>query len=340
MNDLAEAWEEVENENTDENEVHATSSESDSADIEGGAFAGADDGSDAGGAGPDVDGEGVQPHDEQHSLGEQDVQKDEVASLDKPPAGLSPAAREVWNEVPNAVREHIAGYEKRMEGMAQKYSHDANRAQSMDKVLQPFSQLFAMGGGPQNVMPGLLQTASILQMGSPQQKADQVANLIKQFGVDIQSLDRVLVGKAPPPEQQQASQVEQLVNQRFQQMQQQQQQQAQQQQMQQSASEIQSFASDPKNEFYRDVRAEMADIMDMAANRGQEMSLQDAYQKACQLHPEVSKIVTARNSQAQVNQRRQAATSIHGTPGGEGGGMPADNMRIALEEAWNNSGRV
>jgi len=216
-------------------------------------------------------------------------------------------------------------------------------------VLQPYSQLFAMNGGPQNILPGLLQSASMLQMGSAPQKAQTVANIIKQFGVDIATLDSLLAGEQPSG---QSSQLEQLLDQRLQpiqqvlgQFQQQQATQAQQQQ-QRVISDVEMFASDPKNEFYNDVRADMADILDMAANRGRPMTLQDAYDRACQIHPQVSQIIAARGNQQRVNSKRTAASSLRGGPGGSPG-APAigDSVREAVEAAWdqvadNRAGRI
>lgn len=259
---------------------------------------------------------------------------------DGPPAALPPAAREAWKETPDAVKQHIAENEKRMESMAQKYGADANRARQMDQTLAPYQQLFAINGGAAQTLPGLLQTASVLQMGSPQQKAQQVAALIKQFGVDIQTLDGMLVGEAPPQEVQQQQQIDQIVNQRIQQYEQAQQQQRRQQHMHQVQDELQQFASNPQNEFYNDVKADMADILDMAANRNQDMTLEQAYQKAVALHPQISQIMSARQSQQSVSQKRQAASSISGGPGGSPQSAAPNSTRAAIEEAWENAGRM
>ena len=68
----------------------------------------------------------------------------------------------------------------------------------MDQALAPFQQYLAVTGEPPaKTIQGLLQTASILQMGSPVQRANTVASLIKQFGVDIRTLDDVLAGQQP-----------------------------------------------------------------------------------------------------------------------------------------------
>ena len=263
---------------------------------------------------------------------------------DKPPVGLSPEAREEWANVPPAVKDHIARNEQRMEGMAQKYGHNAKRAEAMDRSLAPYAQLFAMNGGPGETLPALLQTASQLQMGSGPQKAQAVANIIKQFGIDIKTLDNMLVGESPPQEVQQQSQIEQMLNQRLQPLQQQlgvyqqRDQQMAQQAQGQVANEVNTFGS--QNEFYNDVRSDMADLLDMAANRGRKMSMQEAYNTACAAHPQISKVMQSRQSSKSVQQKRQAASSIYGTSGGSMAASAPNSVAAALNDAWDSAGRM
>ena len=62
---------------------------------------------------------------------------------------------------------------------------------------------------------------------------------------------------------------------------------------------------DSQNEFYNDVRSDMADLLDMAANRGRQMSMQDAYNTACAAHPQISKVMAGRQAQQSVQQKKQ-----------------------------------
>ena len=268
-----------------------------------------------------------------------------ISDLDTPPAGLPPAAREVWADVPAAVKQAIAKREEDFSRGIQMYSAGAKRADEMDRVLQPYQQFFAINGNnPPAVIKDVLSTAATLQMGSPQQKAQAAANLVKQFGVDIGMLDSVLVGQQPQEDPNQHFQ--QLLDQRLGPMQQQLQgyQQREQQYRQQETDairgELQTFAAGPQNEFYADVRSEMADILDLAANRGVTVSLADAYHKACLLHPEISKIVRAREGAAGNQQRARAGSSIHGAPSGLTNANKAADMRGAIELAWENTGRL
>ena len=177
-------------------------------------------------------------------------------------------------------------------------------------------------------------------MGSPVQRAHTVANLIKQFGVDIATLDEVLSGQqvreAPPkPVDPELEELRHFA----QQYKQQQAWQAQQSQ-QVVASEVTQFAQDPKNEFYMDVRDDMADILDMAAKRNMNMSLQEAYRRACMVHPEISQILQKRST-APTERQKRAASSISGSPGGSGDdSLQSDSVRDAIERAWDMAGRT
>ena len=289
---------------------------------------------------PDVE----EPTEEAPPEAELEVQDD--SAEDVAPKSLSPMAREAWKNTPPEMRQEIAKREADFQRGIQKYAENAKRAEAMDASLAPYSQLFAKNGGPSEVLPGLLQTASVLQMGAPAQKAQMVAQLIQQFGVDIKTLDNMLVGKGPTQEVQQQTEIEQLLNQKLQPLQQQlqtyQQREMQQQQEAQQAvsTEIASFASDPNNEFYQDVKMDMADIMDMAATRGRNMTLKEAYDRACALHPQVSQIINNRQNSISVQNKRQAASSISGALGGPGGQEPAADLRSAIEMAWNTAGRT
>ncbi len=259
---------------------------------------------------------------------------------DLPPKGLSAAAREVWKDVPQAVKEQIVKREKDYEAGIVKYAEQAKRADMMDRALAPFQQYFSMNGGPGKVLPDLLQTGALLQMGAPQQKAQAVANIIKQFGVDIATLDSLLVGEQPknqlPPEiEQELTQMRQFIGNY-----QQQQAYAQQQTQQRVVSEVEQFQNDPKNEFYNDVKMDMADLMDVAAKQGRAMTLQEAYERACMMNPSISQIINSRRSAEQVAQKRKAASSVAGSPGGPGDNSPPSSLRDTIAQAWDNAGVV
>lgn len=326
---LSAAWDDAEKEIDDGDDIDSgTSADSDSDEP----VAAAD---------TEADSEGV-------STGEEspDIEPSDTNSLDIAPKSLSPAAREAWKNTPKEIREAFAKRDEDYNKGIEQHFTNAKRAEQMDRTLQPFAQYMQMNGGPGESIKGLLQTGSMLQMGSPQQKAQIVAQLIGQFGVDIQSLDNLLVGSAPTQESQQNSQMEQMLNQRLQPLQdqlgqyQQRDQQQYQQQQEQVGSEIQRFANDPKNEFYNDVSMRMADELDLAAKSGRKLGLPEAYDLAVRANPEIFKIVQAREAAKNLGNKRRAATSIHGTPQGSSAGASSPSIRGAIETAWDNAGQL
>jgi hypothetical protein len=269
-------------------------------------------------------------------------QADAPTPVDEAPKGLSVGMRENWKNLDSQTKDEFKRYEERIGGMAQKYAHDARRAQAMDKVMQPYSQLMQMNGGPQNILPGLLQTGAALQTGNEVERARTVASLISQFQVNPAQVAGFLKGENPEPSQNE--QMQQMINKQMapvhQQLQhyQQRDQQMRQQGQEQIKGKIREFAQ--ANEFYGDLSETMADIMDIAARNGREMGLQEAYDAAAWQHPEIRKVMLARQSQGQIQQRKRAASSIHGTPGGEGSSAAPADLRSTLEQAFQNANRM
>ena len=336
MDELEAAWEEHENAEIPENAADEPASEPQESEAPG----------QGGGEGISAEG-GDSPAGEGGIGGEEQPAQDApdpTPPVDPAPKGLSPGMRDHWRNLDQQTKDEFKRYEERIGGMAQKYAHDARRAQAMDKAMAPYQQLMAMNGGPQNIIPALLQTGTALQTGNDVERARTVAGLISQFKVDPAQVADFLKGQQPQrnPE----SQVQELVQKQLAPIQQelaqyqQRDQQMRQQGQKQLMDEVQAFAQDSANEFYGRVRESMADIMDVAARQGREMGLKEAYEAACYQDPEIRKVMLARQSQGQVKTRKRAASSIHGTPGGEGSTSTPNDLRGALEQAWQKSTRM
>lgn len=261
----------------------------------------------------------------------------EESGDDGPPVSLPPAAREAWKDTPPAMREAITKREADFEAGILKYSGDAKRATQMDQVLQPFQQYFAMdGGNPANTITGLLQTASLLQMGSPVQKAQAAAQIIQRFGVDINTLADTLDGVPPQGGQQGGQQaitpesiqrmIQQGVAQGFQGYQQQQDQAS-------AQTSLEKFLA-TKPEFYHDVADDMADYIDMQHRRGNQVTYEQAYEAACNMRADIRNILQARERAPSPSQR-EAAASITGAPGGaDPAAMGNGTLDDDLASAW------
>jgi hypothetical protein len=90
----------------------------------------------------------------------------------------------------------------------------------------------------------------------------------------------------------------------------------------------------------------MADIMETAARRGQNISLSDAYKKACLMNDRVMSVLRARNQSRGAQQQtsaaqkaRSAAVSVSGSAPVGALQQPATDVRSAIEAAIVQSAR-
>ena len=240
------------------------------------------------------------------------------------PMDWSPDTKAKWGELPADVQESIHAREVAVNQMFQETANDRRTAQSMYSMAQAFAPVFAAEGvqDPMQGIQGLLNITATLQQGGPVQKAERIAGLIKHYGVDITALDNILSDNSEDNEpqqqqQQQAQQMQQMLDQRLapvdqlvQQANQAQQYQYQQQQ-QQTNQTIEQFAQDPANTHFDAVRTVMADFVDLAAANGQQLSLKEAYDRACAATPAIAnQMVQQRGNQ--VANKQRAASSISG----------------------------
>jgi hypothetical protein len=194
-----------------------------------------------------------------------------------------------------------------------------------------------------------MQTATRLRFGTAQEKAATVAQIVQAYGVDIQALDNSLAGHAPAQNGPSGVDVQAEVQRALAPLMQAAQarhQQSAQEQASIARSELQEFAQD--KEFIRDVRNDMADIIELAEKQGRPMTLQAAYDRACLLHPEVARVMLARqqgvNAQklTQNAQRaRSAAVSVNGAaPIGSPNAAEPSSIRESIEAAIESHSRV
>lgn len=261
----------------------------------------------------------------------------------KAPVGWSPKARENWSKLPVDVQQQITERESHIAQTMEQAAGDRKAQAAMNELTGNYAQLMATEGvrDPMQAISGLFDSANKMRNGSMEQRAGHIAGLVKYYGIDIGALDSALSGQITP-QTQQNTQLEQLLDQRMAPINQfmgqlnQQQQQAQQAQMQQAQTEIAAFGG----EFMSDLRMQMADLIDAAAAQGRNLSLEDAYNAAASIHPEISGILAQRKhdadltgQQSQIANKRAAASTIHsgGQPATSSGDM---SLREQLESAF------
>jgi len=280
-------------------------------------------------------------------LNTQPAQQQQAPQAVKPPVSWKPEAREEWSKAPPAIQQEVMRREREITETLRTTAEARHFAQQFHQVVQPYAQMIqAENATPIQAFQNLMQTAAALRTGTAQQKAALVTEIIAQHGIDVEQLDNMLSARfsgrqAPAPQQDVMSLIDQRLApfQQYLQTQQQQQYLAQQQEMQALQQETANFLNDPQYEFANDLAPDIADILDMAANRGQKISLQDAYNRATMLHPTISEIIqrrktgqsAANDSEAAIRARRAAASvSDNGAPSRDSGNDDGEDIRSAL----------
>jgi hypothetical protein len=278
------------------------------------------------------------------------------AREDRAPQSWKPETREHWAAIPAEVKSEIVRREREFAVAMQETAEQRRFADAVMKTIAPYEMFIkADNSNPLQAIDNLMGTAAKLRTGTAPELASLMSNLIQQFGVGrfgqgfIESLDQALVGQVPqvdPREQAIRRQLEQEIAPVRQFMSELQQQKQMQEQMQQQAagSEVQGFLAN--HEFAMDVKDDMADLIELASKRGREMSLEEAYDRACRAHPEIGKIFQKRDqasqaaSRNQVAQRARAASvSVGGAPTPSPSAGQGGDLRSALESAFSAQSR-
>ena len=257
----------------------------------------------------------------------------------KAPVDWSPEERNDWVKIPRHLQEKIVAREKHIADTVANTKDARNTHDFFSNLNQSFAPILAAEGlNVQQATQNLFNTAATLRMGSPQAKASMLADMVKEYGVDIVALDDALTGRMPNVDPEEAR-IEKLVNERMQpyqqQMQQQQhaQQQENQQQHDQKVQEVQAFAE--KNEFLGDVYEDMAQMIEFATSKGQSLDLQTAYDRAVMMRPDIQRVVDSRK--AEILKAKKAAASTLSTTRTGSESLNTDNsIRGALAAAWDN----
>jgi len=278
-----------------------------------------------------------------------DVASDDVTattSTKKPPLDWGVEVREEWKNLPDSVKAHLHARDQHVNTMLQYGANNRKLGEGLMQIATPYKALMdAEGvGSPLEAVDGLFKSVATLRMGTQQEKAQKIAQFVQLYGVDINALDNALVGNgaenAPEHDPISAMIDERMapVNQLLEQMNQNKQYQDQH-QREQTNQNIQEFAQTA--EFLEDVRDDMADLLEGAARRNQSMTLQQAYDKACAINPQISNVMGQRSakeklmgSRNNIAAKRNAASSINSASGGQSNSNSSGGLRGALMNAF------
>lgn len=279
-----------------------------------------------------------------------DESRDEGSSEDlKAPASWKPSIREHWKGLPNDVKQEVLRREQDIQKGLQQASGYKKVAEEYLTTIKPFESVIrAQNATPSQAIGNLLQTATRLTLGTPTQKAQAIAEAIKEFSVDIETLDQVLAGEELPNTQNDP--LLQELDKRLQPMndfmsQFQSAEKTQLQEIQDRANaELSQFASE--HEFYNDVKEDMADLMELAGNRGRSITLEQAYDQACLMNPDIKKVLDHRTSRLrntpdpqELAKKKAAASSVKSqNPTGVSSAGSSGSLRDSIAAAFEDDG--
>jgi hypothetical protein len=124
-----------------------------------------------------------------------------------------------------------------------------------------------------------------------------IANMVRGLNVPIEALDAALVGAINnQPQQPQRpvvdeAAIEQRLLERF--------------EKQRTLSEVNSWSNG--KEFLDEVRETMQGLLLAAAQRGQELTLDQAYERACRADPDISDVLAQRKAKQSADAKAQSA---------------------------------
>ena len=235
--------------------------------------------------------------------------------VNRAPSSWKPGAKAVWEKVDPAIRGEIHRREADfMKGQAQLIP-DAELGRGLKQIAQPYQAMIdAEGGSIQGALQDYLKTASILRMGTPDQKRNALLGIARSFGVDLgqQQIDPNAQQQQNPYQQNQPldPRVDQLMN-----YLQTQEQNRSMQEKQAADRSVDSWMAetDPKGQPLRPYLENVLDVMQekIPSLRSahpewtHQQVLQEAYDRSCREDPEVSEVIFEQRLAAEQLKRRE-----------------------------------
>lgn len=245
-----------------------------------------------------------------------------------PPESWNGTVKEKWSELPAEVRAEIKRREDDFHKGMTKLDEDRNFGLRMKEVVTPYMPIIqAEGGTPEGAFKDYLNMAYTMRQGTPEQKANVIRTAMQQFGIDphmvmsqpqvnpeIMRLENELLGL-----KQQLTQKEQLQEQAD---------------FDKLLSEIEAFASDPKNVYFNEV----VDDIEAIFKSGKTRDMKEAYDMAIWANPQTrSRLLEAQQAEAkakrqkEIEAKKKAASSLS-TTSGQNGQSGKSNPKSLREE--------
>lgn len=259
--------------------------------------------------------------------------KPDAAPL-KLPSSWKPPAREALAKAPREVQEEAVRIDREVRQVMQEAAPLKQRAAEIDRALAPFEGIArASGMDVMSYAGSVMQTAAMLFQGPVGNRPALIAQLIKQAGINPEDVNPFLYGERSPSQPQQPAfdpraEVQKVL-----------QEERQRQEAEASQRAVQEFTA-TQPEFFDDVWTEMVAIIEADKRAGRNPDLKRAYDRACRMNEDVSKILeqrkaaeAARTANTATQGARAAATSIKSSLPAPQVGAKTKGIDGAMEKA-------
>lgn len=252
---------------------------------------------------------------------------------DRAPSSWKADVAAKWNDVPAEVRAEVQRRETDYHKGIEQYKQFAGIGRDLEKVIAPHMQTIQqLGIHPMEAINTLLNADAKLRHGTPEQKSAYFGQLAQEYGIDMATVQ-------PPAQVDPAVLDLRRQNQQLQRFQQS----VLEQRNQTVMSEIEQFKADPANVHFEAVKDDMAILLQ--SSRAE--SLQDAYDKAVWMRPDIRKsLVEQQRTEAEQKaaalarekRAKAAAGGIKGSGLSKGGAInPNSSLRDTIAAAMDGN---
>jgi hypothetical protein len=257
----------------------------------------------------------------------------------RPPASWKKEVHELWNTADDRLKEYAWQREEQMRKGVEPLLTKAQFADSMNQALEPYmNTIRGLGLTPDKAVSAIMQADNILRTAPPQQKLAYLQQLAQQYGIDMTGAVDPNAVQQQNPSYQFMPILNEINNLKGELNGWKQQQEAVQNQA--LLGEINAFAQ--KAEHFEEARETMIPLL----QNGLAQTLEDAYEKAIRLNPEIfervqqaQQVQAATQKSAELNRAakaaRAAAVSVRSSTPGTNTAPKAQDRRTLLAEQFD-----
>ena len=228
----------------------------------------------------------------------------ELKEYPNPPSTWRALAKSQWKDIPPQIRDEIHKREQDSMRGVEMLKNDANYGRQINSVVAPYMPTInARGSNPEEAIGAMLNAYYVLETAAPTQKAQQLWETAKQYGV-INEMVALYTNQQPAQSQGLTQQdVDRIVNERMTAERQQTTEQSIVQEVQQFETALNTDGT-LRYPYFENVRQQMGAIVEAEG-----VDLNTAYERAIWAIPEIRTILMSEQAQADSAKRQDQATA-------------------------------